>query len=74
MQMNTLKKNNGIKYLVFVATDKNKISLRNYQKLWKETKSQIEAIIDGNEDDEPIRYRKDLRKIRFESYDDLPFG
>ena len=31
--MNTLKKNNGIKYLVFVATDKNKISSRNYQKL-----------------------------------------
>ena len=58
----------------FVSTDKNKNVLRNYQKLWKETKTQIEAIIDVNEDDEPIRHRKDLIKIRFESYDDLPLG
>ena len=58
----------------FVSTDKNKNVLRNYQKLWKGTKTQIEAIIDVNEDDEPIRHRKDLIKIRFESYDDLPLG
>ena len=58
----------------FVSTDKNKNVLRNYQKLWKETKIHIDAIIDVNEDDEPIRHRKDLMKIRFESYDDLPLG
>ena len=58
----------------FVSTDKNKNVLRNYQKLWKETKTQIEAIFGVNEDDEPIRHRKDLIKIRFESYDDLPSG
>ena len=58
----------------FVSTDKNKNLLRNYQKLWKETKIHIEAIIDVNEDDEPIRHIKDLMKIRFESYDDLPLG
>ena len=58
----------------FVSTDKNKNVLRNYQKLWKETKTQIVAIIDVNEDDEPIRHRKDLMKIRFEPYDDLPLG
>ena len=58
----------------FVSTDKNKNVLRNYQKLWKETKTQIVAIIDVNEDDEPIRHRKDLIKITFESYDDLPLG
>ena len=58
----------------FVSTDKNKNVLRNYQKLWKETKIHINAIIDVNEDDEPIRHRKDLMKIRFESYDDLPLG
>ena len=58
----------------FVSTDKNKSVLRNYQKLWKETKIHIDAIIDVNEDDEPIRHRKDLMKIRFESYDDLPLG
>ena len=58
----------------FVSTDKNKNVLRNYQKLWKETKTHIEEIIDVNEDDEPIRHGKDLMKIRFESYDDLPLG
>ena len=58
----------------FVSTDKNKNVLRNYQKIWKETKIHIDAIIDVNEDDEPIRHRKDLMKIRFESYDDLPLG
>ena len=58
----------------FVSTDKNKNVLRNYQKLWKETKIHIDAIIDVNEDDEPIRHRKDLIKITFESYDDLPLG
>ena len=58
----------------FVSTDKNKNVLRNYQKLWKETKIHIDAIIDVNEDDKPIRHRKDLMKIRFESYDDLPLG
>ena len=58
----------------FVSTDKNKNVLRNYQKLWNETNIHIDAIIDVNEDDEPIRHRKDLMKIRFESYDDLPLG
>ena len=63
-----IEENNGIRYLVFASTDKNKAS-KNYKKLWKETKSQIKAINDGNDDDddEPIRYRKYLMKIKFES-------
>ena len=59
--------NDGIKYLVFASTEK-KETLKNYRTLWEETKRQIEVI----NDDEPIEYRKDFMKIRFESDDDLP--
>ena len=57
-----IEENDGIKYLVFASTDINKEALK------KETKKQIEII----NDDEPIKYRKDFMKIRFESDDDLP--
>ena len=60
-------KNNGIKYLVFDSTDENKKALKNYAELWEESKRQMEAINDG----EPIKYRKDFMKIRFEPDDDL---
>ena len=43
---------------------------RTKKHLWEETKRQIEVI----NDDEPIEYRKDFMKIRFESDDDLPLG
>ena len=62
-----IEENNGIKYLVFTPTEKNKEALKNYKKLWEETKRQIEVI----NDDEPIEYRKDFMKIKFESDDDL---
>ena len=62
-----IEENDGIKYLVFTSTGKNKEALKNYTKHWEETKKQIEVI----NDDEPIKYRKDFMKIRFESYDDL---
>ena len=60
--------NDGIQYLVFASTDKNKETSKNYTKPQEETKRQIEVI----NDDEPIEYRKDIMKIRFESDDDLP--
>ena len=60
-------KNNGIKYLVFDSTDENKKALKKYAELWEESKRQMEAINDG----EPIKYRKDFMKIRFEPDDDL---
>ena len=63
-------KNNGIKYLVFTPSEKSKEALKNYKKLWEETKRQIEVI----NDDEPIKYRKEFMKIKFESDDDLPLG
>ena len=65
-----IKENNGIEYLVFASTDENKEALKKYTKLWNETKNQIKAINDG----EPVTYRKDFMKIRFESDDDLPLG
>ena len=43
--------------------------IKNWKELWNETKSQIEAINDDDDANERIRYRKDLMKIRFESYD-----
>ena len=42
-------------------------ALKNYKKLWEETKKQIEVI----NNDEPIEYRKDFMKIDFESDGDL---
>ena len=65
-----IQENDGIKYLVFASTCKNKEALKNYTKLWEETKRQIEVI----NNDEPIKYRKDFMKIRFGSDDDLPLG
>ena len=65
-----IQENDGIKYLVFASTGKNKEALKNYTKLWEETKRQIEVI----NNDEPIKYRKDFMKIRFGSDDDLPLG
>ena len=47
-----------------------KRSIKKYTKFWEETKRQIEVI----NDDEPIKYRKDFIKIKFESDDDLPLG
>ena len=44
--------------------------MKNYKKLFEETKTQIEVI----NEDEPIEYRKDFMKNRFESDDDLTLG
>ena len=65
-----IEENDGSKYLVLASTVKNKEALKNYTKLWEETKRQIEVIYD----DEPIKYRKDFKKIRFESDNDLPLS
>ena len=65
-----IEKNNENKYLVFTPTEKNKEALKNYKKIWEETKKQIEVI----NDDKPIEYRKDFMKIKFESDDNLPLS
>ena len=67
MKMDTLKKTIELNiYLVFASKEKNKEALKNYAKLWEETKQQIELI----NNDEPIEYREDFIKIRIESDDD----
>ena len=65
-----IEENDRIKYLTFASTNKNKEALKNYTKFWEETKRQIEVT----NDDEPMEYKKDFMKIRFESDDDLPLG
>ena len=44
--------------------------LEKYTELWDEIKNQIETINGG----EPIEYKKDFTKVRFEPDDDLPLG
>ena len=65
-----IEQNDLIKYLCFASTGKNKEVLKNYKKLWEETKRRIEVINDY----EPMKYRKDFMKINFESDNDLPLG
>ena len=60
---------NENKYLVFVLTENNKKEvLETYKKLWSKIKKQIETISSG----ESIKYKNDFKKIRVDSYDDLP--
>ena len=65
-----IEENDEIKYLVFASTGKNKEALKNYTKLWEETKRQIEVL----NDDEPVKYKKDFMKIEFESDNNLPLS
>ena len=65
-----MKKTHRIKYLVFDSTERRQRSIKKYAERWEETERKIEVI----NDDEPIKYRKDFMKIKFESDDDLPLG
>ena len=65
-----IEESNGDKYLVFASTDQNKEVLKKYTELRDEIKNQTETINGG----EPIKYKKDFMKIRFELDDNLPFG
>ena len=56
--------------MIFASTDKNKEVLEKYKELSDKIRNQIETINGG----EPIKYKKDFIKIRFESDDDLPLG
>ena len=69
-QMGTLKKTMELNIQFSLLQKKNKEALKNYKKLWKESKRQIK-VING---DEPIKYKKGFMKIKFESDDNLPLG
>ena len=56
--------------MIFALTKDNKKVLKRYTKLWDETKNQIEIINSSK----PIKYKKDLMKMKFRSDDNLPLG
>ena len=60
---------NENKYLVLDKADENKEVLNKYGEVWEGIK-EIETINSGKK----IEYGKDLKKIRFESNDDLPLN
>ena len=60
----------GNKYLVLDDVDENKEVSKKYKEVWQGVKKEIETIDGG----EKIEYGKDLKKIRFESNDDLPLN
>ena len=50
--------------------DENKEVWKKYEEVWEGIKKEIETINGG----EKIEYERDLKKIRFESKDDLPLN
>ena len=62
---------NGMKYLTFAPTEKNKEMLENYKKLWDEVKEEIRTIKGASE---PFEYENNYMKCRFESEYGLPMG
>ena len=68
--MDTLKKKNGKKYLIFNSASKIKEVLKKYTKLWNRIKNEIETINWSKEDE----YDKDFKKIKFDTDDNLPLN
>ena len=66
-------KNNGNKYLTF-ASDKNKIVLEKYTKIWDKMKyiQTIKAYKSG--ECNSVEYEKDYMRIKFNSDEDLPLN
>ena len=62
-----IEKSGKNRYLIFALTEKNKVMLKIYIKLWDEIKEQTELITG----DKAIKYSKDFMKIRFKTNDDL---
>ena len=56
----------GNKYLIFALTKNNREVLELYKNFWSEIKKDIKVINSG----ESVKYKEDLMKIRFDSYDD----
>ena len=65
-----IEENNRNKYLILASTKKNKLMLENYTELWNEIIEQIE-LINENENDNVVKYSKDIIKVKFEANDDL---
>ena len=61
---------NGNKYLDLGDVGENKEVSKKYQEVWEGVKKEIKTINGG----EKTECGKDLKKIRFESNDDLPLN
>ena len=64
MQVDTLRKKNENKYLVFDSKDENKELLKKCNNVWNEIKNKIKEVSDSECD-----YGKDYMKIRFNTGD-----
>ena len=68
-RVDTLKKKNGNKYLIFDSTDENKKLLTKYNDVRNEIKDKIKENNSGKCD-----YEKDYMKIKLNSDDNLPLN
>ena len=68
-RVDTLKKKNGNKYLIFNSTDENKKLLTKYNDVRNEIKDKIK---ENNSD--KCDYEKDCMKIKLNSDDNLPLN
>ena len=68
--MDTLRKKNGSKYLIFDSADENKEVIKKYNELWDGIKNKIETINVGKTSQHSsVEYGKDFTKIKFDSDD-----
>ena len=66
----TYRRKNGSKYLAFDSTDESKEVLKKYAELWDRIKNELETINGGKKG----QYGKDVMKINFNTYDNLPLN
>ena len=66
----TLKKKSGNEYLVLDDIDEYKQVSKKYEDVWDRIRKEIKTINGSKK----VEYEKDLKKIRFESNDDLPMN
>ena len=64
------KKSSVNKYLIFASTEKNKVMLENYTRIFNEIKRQIKLI----NYDKIFMYGKDLTRIKFTTSDNLSYN
>ena len=69
-ECSSVEEKDEIKYLDLDEIDENEEVLNKYKEVWEGIKKKFGTINSG----EKIEYGKDLKKIRFESNDDLPLN
>ena len=70
IECNSIKEENGSKYLVFDSTDKNKEALKKYKETLDGIKNEIETIHGSIKSE----YDKDFMKIKLNTDDNLPLS